>query len=315
MSKIQQELADVTEVTPSKKRDETITSPEYLARLAAAVAELADADWDKLSPEAQGWYNSVVDANDSKKPVPSFPDLDPPPAAAGGRRRASSAAEPAAAEPFKPKVGVSVKVTTKRGATAEGKIVELDGTLLILETADGDKEFDTDRLDKIEPLGGGKADPEPDAGDAEPAVGDTVEIKTKRGTIEVGNVVEMDDEVVIIKTSTGEEKELSKSRVESIKVKVKASKGGRSAAPEGKGGDAEPEGKGKRTGKAENGGVSVTVRMREIILDNVGWTKDKVAEQLKKETLEFKPNTLDLVFAEVQKLLVMLRERKMLVVK
>ena len=67
MSKIQQELADVTEVTPSKKRDETISSPEYLARLAAAVADLPEADWNKLTPEAQAWYNNVVDANEAKK--------------------------------------------------------------------------------------------------------------------------------------------------------------------------------------------------------------------------------------------------------
>lgn len=304
MSKIQKELEEVTEVAPSKKREETISSPDYLARLAAAVAELPEADWDKLSQDAQAWYNSVVDANEAKKPIPGFPDVDPP-AGASTRRRGSSTA--ATAEPFKPKVGVSVKLKTKRGATAEGKIVELDGTLLILETADGEKEFDTDRLESIEPLGGGSSAAEPDPGSAEPGVGDTVEVKTKRGTVEVGNVVEMDEEVIIIKTAAGDEKEFAKGRVDSIKVKVKAGKAGGASKGDDKG-----EAKGKRTSNADNGGVSVTVRMREIILDNTEWGKDKVTAQLKKENLEFKPNTLDLVFAEVHKLLAMLRERKML---
>ena len=53
-------------------------------------------------------------------------------------------------EPADPvKVGNAVTIKSKRGIETTGKLVEIDGDVLVLETADGDKEFNRDRIDTI----------------------------------------------------------------------------------------------------------------------------------------------------------------------
>lgn len=307
-SKIQQVLADVTEVEPSKKRDETITSQDYLKRLAKAVGELPDADWNKLPKDAHDWYNSAVDAAEAKKDLPVFGDLPKDDAPTTTRRRAAAAEE----GPYVPTVGDTIKAVTKRGKTVEGKLTEIDGTTLVVKTEDGDEELDTDRLQSIEKVGGkasAAADPGEDDGPADPEVGDTVEVETQRGKKVMGNITEMTDDELVLETAAGDVEEFDRAKLKSVVVKSKNS--GSKAPSRATGGSkaGKDDDKPKRTSSKDNGGVSVTVRMRELICDNLAWTKEQVTAAMKKEALEFKPATLDLVFAEAHKLIGMLRER------
>lgn len=58
--------------------------------------------------------------------------------------------EPEVAAPGEPKVGDEVVATTKRGKTIEGKLVEIDGDLYVVETADGkEEELEMARLTSI----------------------------------------------------------------------------------------------------------------------------------------------------------------------
>jgi small nuclear ribonucleoprotein (snRNP)-like protein len=284
--------------------------------LAKAVGELPDADWNKLTKAAQDWYNSAVDAAEAKKDLPVFPDMAKAEEALARRRGAAKTEEDEG--PYTPKVGDTVRAVTKRGKEVIGKIAEIDGTTLVIATEDGDEELDTDRLQSIAKVGGSSTkaaakEEEPEV--QEPEVLDTVTVTTKRGKVATGNITEIDDEVVVIKTAAGDVEEFDKSRVESIVVKVKNAgkgKGEATKAVKDAGKAADEADKPKRTSSKDNGGVSVTVRMREHICDNLSWTKDQVSAAMKKEALEFKPATLDLVFAEAHKLISMLRERKVI---
>jgi len=71
----------------------------------------------------------------------------------------TGADDDAEADPIK--VGAEVVVTTKRGKELSGKIVELDGELLVLATADGEEELMRDRVESIK-VKGGRAAAEPE---------------------------------------------------------------------------------------------------------------------------------------------------------
>lgn len=307
MSSIQQILAKATEVEPSKRREETITSQDYMKRLAVAVGELSDEDWAKLPVEAQDWYNSAADAIDAKKDIPEYPDLQK--AETSTRRRGTAPA--AKAEPYKPAKGDLVNLTTKRGKTYTGvTIADIDGDTLIL---DNEAEIDLDKIDTIELVGGTKA-PARAEEPLEPEVSDTVEVVTSRGKTIVGNILEMDGDDLVIKDSTGEEHELSKDKLKSIVVKVKnagksAGKAETKTEAKGKADDKGGDEKRKIT-RTTNGGVSATQRMRELICADLEAKKDAISAALKKEGLEFKDNTLDLVYADSHKLIAILRDLK-----
>lgn len=321
-SKIQQALAKATEVEP--KKDETITDQSYMKRLALAVGELSDKDWDKLDGDQQDWTNAAADNINAKKDVEVYADYVKPAEDAPRRRRAAADADetPAASASYTPKKGDKVKATTKRGKTYEGVVVDPDdaGELVI---HDGTEELGIKLegltieqvVDAEQPTSRRRKAAEEPAAPPEPEVSDTVEVKTKRGKTLVGNVVEIDDKVVVIKTASGEEEEFDIDRLESITVKVKnAGKSAGKADPEpGKGKKDESEaGKRTKTTKDDNGGVSVTTRARELMVENLDADKDKIIAMLKKEGLEFKENTIQLIYGDVHKLIGMLKARKML---
>lgn len=329
MSKIQQTLAKATEVVP--KRGETINSPEYLKRLALAVGELPDKDWDALPDECQDWVNNAADAINAKKEVPVLPDAekDPEPEAAPRRRRAAEKdPEPETTKPaWKAAKGDKVKVVTKRGKEYEGLVVDPDDNgELVLDDGKEEVGIALDRIESItlavepapaETSSRRRRAPEDDEPPApkDPKVGDTVELITSRDKVYVGNVIEMGDGEIAIKTATGEEFDFDVTKLKSVKVKVEAAAGGRGKAdpePEGKAGKAEPEGKARKTTKADNEGVSVTTRAREIMCDDLAASKEDVMKKLKAEGLEFKENTIQLIYSDVQKLVKMLRERKLM---
>lgn len=321
-SKIQQELAEATEINPSARKDETIQSQEYLTRLVAGVADLKDKEWAALSTSAQNWYNACADAIDAKRKLPDFPDLpkaeeEEKPAS----RRRGAAKEEAPAEP---KVGDEVKVTTKRGKEYTGELVEISEkeNLVVIKTDDGEEELNRDRIESIEVIGGGASGgDEPDAGGddapADPAVGDTVQIKTKRGKVIMCKITELDGDTIVYETPDGETDDIDQDRIESIEVKSRAkakdepkktTRGGGRSDAKAEEEDKPNARKAERAGKGANGGVSVTTRMRQLICENPDSKKEDVVKLLKKENLEFKEGTFDIAWNDTLKIIGILRE-------
>lgn len=317
MSKIQKELATATDLSTKRGEDRQ----EYLARLMKAVSELGDKDWDGLSKEAQDWFNDAADAKNAKaKSLPDFPDAAPadePEEKEAPKTRRGAAKE----EPAKPKVGVVAKVTTKRGKSSTGTIVELDDEVVVLKMGDGtEEEFDRSRVESIElasEVKGGKAAKEDEPEDDPIKVGANVTVTTKRGKEVTGKIVELDDEVIVLDVD-GKDEEFARDRVESIKP-VKAAKG-KPAADDGEDedkpktrrgaakDDAGEDDKPKRSSNAA--GVSVGTRIKELIADDLSATEEQIGKQLKKEGIEFRENTLKLQFTDCHKFLDILKKKK-----
>ena len=308
-SKIQEALALATEVEPSKRKNETITAQDYLKRLAVAVGELSDEDWAKIPVDAQDWYNLAADAISAKKDVPEFPDM--PKAETSNRRRGAAAPAPAP-PPWGPAKNDKVEVVTKRGRTYVGQILEIDADGLVLDVEGKDVELDRDKIDSLKldaPITGlvttARSEPEPPA---DPEVGDTVQVVTKRGKTIMGNVKELTDDDIVLEDATGEFHELSKDKLTSIVVKSRGAAGAGVASTKATATSSADENKDKKKiTAAMNGGVSVTVRMRELICAHMDDTKDAVAARLQKENLDFKKATLDLTYADTHKVIGILR--------
>jgi hypothetical protein len=313
MSKIQEQLSAATDCTPSKRKNESITDQDYMLRLLSAIADLPDAEWKKLPVPAQDWYNDNSDNVKAGKAIAPYPDVEPPLAPRG--RRAEAKKEAA--------VGDTVSVKTKRGKEITGELTVLDKEGLVIKEASGkEHELGHDSLDGgitvVGGNGGGTA-AEPEV--MEPEVSDTVEVVTARKTV-VGNILEIDEKGLVIKDSTGKEHEFDKENVKSVTVKVKNAKG---AAPANGNKTTTTvvtktvtstatatDDKPKKITAATNGGVSATQRMREMICSDMEAKKDVIAATLKKEGLEFKQATLDLIYGDSHKLIGILRDLKKL---
>lgn len=318
MSKILKQLCEVTEVNQKRGEDEA----DFKKRLIQAISELNDEDWNSLSAEAQDWFNDAVDAMNAKKDIPAFPDAEKEEPTS--RRRSSKDPEPAAAEPKSSRrgaakeapadvgVGDKVVVTNKRGKTFEGEIVEMDDEIVVLKEADGEEtEIARDRIEsmvaakKEEPKSGRRRaaddDKDPEPAVVEPKEGDEIEAVTARDKTVKGKVVEVADDLVVVDDGDGEI-ELAPSKLKSLKIlggKTKEEpKSSRRGAAKDK--DSADEKK-PRTRSTNKEGVSATVRMRELIAEDFDRSRDDVDKLLKKEGLEFRPNTLDLVFADCHK--------------
>lgn len=318
-SKIQKELAEATDINPKRGEDHQ----EYLARLVKGVAALSDKEWDGLSQKAQDWYNDAADAKNAKaKTLPDFPDAEKAEEEAPKSSRRGAAKEEEA--PAKPKVGVVAKITTKRGKSSTGTIVEIDDDVVVIKHGDGsEEEFDRSRVESIEVAGGGaKADAD-DGEDADPIkVGVEVTVVTKRGKEVTGKIVEIDDEFVVLDVD-GKDEEFDRSRVEAIKpakaAKPAAKGKAKDAAEEeeapktrrgaAKGDDAGDE-KPKRSSNAA--GVSVGTRIKELIADDLEATEAEIGKILTKEGIEFRENTLSLQFKDCHKFVDILKAKKML---
>lgn len=311
MSKIKAELLKVTGL--KEQKDES--DQEFRRRLLTAVHALDDKGWESLSEEAQDWFNTAADQKNSKKDIHGFPDdkeEDTP-----RRRRVAEADDVkprSSSKEYEPAVGDMVLVKTKRGSEVSGEIVELDKDIIVVKDGkDEEVEMQRSRVESIESI---ETDDTKDSKDEpkEPKVGDTVTVVTKRGKTVSGELVEQDKDVVVIKDGK-EEVEFARDRLESIAVdggsKEEETTTRRRSSSKDKDGDKD-EGKSKKTTKDDNEGVSVTTRMRELILDDVKAERDDISKKLKKEGLTFKDNTMQLVYTEVHRLLKMMTERKML---
>lgn len=307
MSKIKKDIAEICDL--NQKRDEL--DKDFAARLVRAVTDLSDADWKKLSPESQAWFNDAADAVNDKKPIPDFPDAEP--AADTGRRAVSRRGE-SEETPKDPEVGDTVKIITKRGKELEGEITEMDDALVVLN---GDEEVGRDRIESITVTKAGKAaasskSKEPEApAIATTEIGDEIEAVTKRGKTKAGEVVAIEEGLVIIKDKDGDEDELEVEKLETLKVTKPAKKATTRGTTKTENKAAGDEKK-PRTTKADNGGVSATMRIRQLIVEDFDITEEQVLKQLEKEKIQCNKNTMSLVYADTNKVIGLLKEAKRL---
>lgn len=70
MAKISKAEAQLRSVTGTKRR-ENEPENEYLLRLVQAIADLPEADWNKLDESMQAWFNAAAEAvNNGRAPEP-----------------------------------------------------------------------------------------------------------------------------------------------------------------------------------------------------------------------------------------------------
>lgn len=323
MSAIQKELCKITKLeapTAAKER------PSFLVDMLRSVGKLGDADWDKLSKEAQDWFNDAADAKNAGKDVPDFPDFEEPKEETTSRRRrssdegdekASSGAKEIDADDVKK--SMAVKVITKRGKEFNGHVSEVDDEVLVVKAGNGDEdEIPWKSVDKVFTLAEAKEETSSRrrrADDDEPKTpelkaGVEVKLVTKRGKEVTGKIEEITDELVVIDGT-----EYERDRVESItpvggKSSDKEETSSRRRGSSDDKGSKDEEGKKSRSSNPE--GVSISTRIAEIMLDDLDISEADVGKALKKEGLEFRENTLSINYKSTKKFLELLKSRKML---
>lgn len=314
MSKIQQELSAATGVSKKRGQDDQ----EFFKALAKAASELPDAAWNRLSNEAQDWFNDAADQMNTKKEIANFPDAEDaedaePEAPTATRRRGAAKEEPVATGA---KVGDVVTILTKRKTTVTGKIIELDDEVVVVDSDGKDVEIARDRIESMK-LAGAKpgrrksADDEPEVpAVAEPKVGDQITAVTARDKEYSGKVIEVEDDSVVIEDSAGDEVELVPSKLKSLIVTSPPATPSRRKSADAD--DVPPATRQKRTSARDNGGVSATVRMRELIVDDMNAKVEDIGKALTKEGIQFRDNTLNLVYADTHKLLKILKDKKLI---
>lgn len=65
------ECEEVTGLKPRAKEGRQ----KFLGRLVKAIEDLEEADWAKLSDDAQGWYKKALKADETGEDIPDFPDV------------------------------------------------------------------------------------------------------------------------------------------------------------------------------------------------------------------------------------------------
>lgn len=240
-----------------------------------------------------------------------------------------------------PKVGENVTLTTKRNAVVTGTVIEITDDVIVLEWDGKEQEYQRDRVASI--VVNTSAQPEGDEDAAAlPQVGDKVLAMTKRNKEVEGEVVEIDGNILVVKVAGGEEIDVDTTTAKSVKIisgirgslasagtgwagsgkeenKAPAARGRgaakaeAAAAPTGRRGaaPAAPEaGKKSKVTNADNGGVSVTTRMREILCADPEMTSKELAAQLDSEKLTYKEATMMIVHKDVNKVIELLKKNK-----
>lgn len=306
MSKIRDELVAASGLTAKRGQADT----DFLPLVLDKIGDLDDKAWNKLSAEAQAYYNEAVESLNEEKGLPKFPD-DEPEVPATTKRATRGAAK--AEAPKEPAVGDQVRVINARDKEFTGELLELDADTVVIEVDGKEMELVRAKLKTFEVVGGaGKTAAEPE-GPAEPVVGAEVEVVNARDKTLVGKILEMDDDTLVLEID-GKESELVRAKLKSIKVlsggKV-ASKAPDRASKATKG---EPEGGGEggKEDKAQRAGNGTGQRVRELILDNLDSDADAICKVLTKEGVAFREQTVKLVYAETHKLIAMMKTRKML---
>lgn len=316
-------IRSLLEESLNMKRGDGESNKDYYARLATGVQQMKEAEWQKLPSEAQDWFDAACVANEKHEALPPFPDEqeDEPPA----RRRRSSEEEAPAT--FTPKKGDKVKVTSKRGKVYEGCTwVEIDKGMIILD--DGKDEIEAclqdgatvESAEAKQEEGGRRRRSAEDDQPKEPKVGDTVEIVNLRDKVMVGRITEISEKEVVFVDATGQTDDIPRDRIKSIKVKVDGAavdatinrtRAGTTTANTGTaatGADTPREGR-QRVSPKDNGGVSATTRIKELVLDNLNMDEAGIKKLLDKENIQCKDNTFGINFKEAHRFVKMMKER------
>lgn len=323
MSKIQQHIESTLDLKAKRGEERQ----EYLERVVKEINAASDDDYNALGKgdvgkDALEWFDSACDAVEAKKDIPDFPDLPKEEEKTTSRRRSSSKDEDdKPAVTAEPKVGDKVKAVTKRGKAIEGKLVEIDDEVVVIEVDGEDEELQRSRLESLEVVGGKSKAKDADDEPADPIkVGAEVKVTNKRGKVFEGTIVELDEEVLVLKTSDSEE-EIDRNRIETIELL-----GGKSKAKD------EPKEEEKSTrrrssskdkdeaaGDEEGGraGAGQGVQLRQMLVDTLAEdgalpSKEDFLKQAKKKFPDAKDNTLGIVHGEVHKLVEMLKKAKLL---
>lgn len=335
MSKIRAELVATAGAKLKPIRGEPDES--FLKRLVATIGnDIDDATWDKISTAAQDWNNKAADAVKANGPLPEFPDAEKPAAAPATRSRRSVAPEPAAAPEtvaYEPAVGDEVTVTTARGRTVQGIVVEVVDGMVILNpegengAKEADEEFPIDRCTfiPVEPEleGDGDQDADTSGVNENPEVGDTLEVVTARDKTIVGKVDEIGDDSIILIDAAGADHTVIPSKLKSLTIKVK---GGAAAEPEPA---PAPTGRRGRTtaaatpaaapaeeakpGRSKNApGVSLGARVIALMCADPGLTLEALDAQLTKEGIAFRDTSSKMIRSDTLKVIDCLKALKKL---
>lgn len=327
MSAIQTELDKATGV----KQAAGETRAAYLDKVLLAVKDLSDKEWGALSDPAADWFNGAMDVKNANiknprgaQPIPDYPDYKETAAAAEPTRRRRSEepdppAPPAAAD-RELAVGDECTVTSKRGKQYRGTVVELDDKIIVLRAEDGGE-------DEI-PRDGAEifieGDDEPGAAgdgpeDYEPAVGDEVDVVSGRGKALTGKITEINDDVIVLNDDT----EVTRATMKSI-VRKAGTAPAPAAAPAApsrrRSADDAPStahavtgAEGEKPKRSSNPrGVSIGKRIREIVAEDLAVSEEDVLKVLKKEGLEFRENSVSMIYRDVQQLVDLLKSNKKL---
>ncbi len=325
MSKIKAELIAASALKLNRGEAE----PAFLARVVVAIGnDISDETWSGISGPAQDWNNVAADALKLNKELPAFPDAEAPAAAPTTRRRAAAAPAPEPVE-YEPTKGDEVTATSKRNKVVTGFIVEITDDVVVVNPASDGPEADDIELPiasntfvlagAAEPAASTNKVADELAGLAEPEVGDTVEVVTKREKIIVGNIEVLEGDDLVLKDAAGTEHELSMASLKSVKVKVKNAKSAAAPAPApvatGRGrtraaaepaaGEAE-----KKTRSSNPAGVSLGGRIRELMCGDESLTVEQVSKKLTDEGINFRDTSVKMIRKDVLDVIAMLRQLK-----
>lgn len=326
MSKIQADLLKATGILAATYGTRALLH-DAIVKHVLDEKKFSDADWNGLSIKSQDWFNAAVDALKAKKQIAEFEDYEPPREEAP-RGRGRAAAEPAAgaasntaAEDLEE--GQRVKITHKRRGeeyVAEGDVVEISKRkgYVVVKDADGkEHEVDFSAVLSTEVFHGTASAEAQPADFGPPAVGDTVAFKNKRdksfrGVVKklTGEYIELDDgsdcdldriegDIEIIERPKGAEPAATTST-----RRASSDEGKRAPADDGKQGAAAEDEK-KRSSNPR--GVSVGGRVRELLADDPDLSQDDVGKALKKDGIEFRDTSLNMIYKDCQDLIAKLR--------
>jgi len=304
MSKIRDELLVATAISMKENEGDE----NFNRRLVRAVAELPDKTWNGLSDAAVEWYNACCDA---KGALPPFPDAEeaPPP------RRRRAAAEPAEEAPaappapYEPKLNDMVTVTTNRGSTQTGKLIEISASAIVIDTGEEELEYNRSRLTSIVLVAGEAPAPaeepvekpaEEPAGQPELEVGQVVEVTVKRGNKTLqGPLMEFDNEegLLVIEVN-GEEREFNRDQLSLVRiVKPVAGKTKAASKPAEKPVEKE-EPAGRTRGRKPAAGASgekppgLGERIQQLVAKDPAISEADLVKQLTKEKYEFRESSV-----------------------
>lgn len=304
MSKIQKELCEVVRIDPSKYGNDRAGLHTDIVK---AVNKLTDKEWDSLTQPAQDWFNNAADATKAKKSIAEFPDYSDEPETRS-RRRSSSDDDGGKSETMaveKLKEGDRVKLTTKRGKSFEGTVVEQNSrkSFIAIKGKDGEDEIDWNKVDSVEVFHGNAGMQE----EPGPQEGDEVEFTTTRGKTVRGLVTELSSDTIVIDKNDDYDITRIAGDIKIIK------KGGGGSSDSGGRRSSSDDDKGGRRGSDDSsssggGKVSVGGRIRELLAEDPTRTKEDIDKVLKREKVDYREASLNVIFRDSMNLIKLLRD-------